>query len=110
MSGGLDGMTSDPAIWGKIARTWYGMLSQRGLLFVQYRFTTGEKWISDSEIQKDVREKLMKEWAAFIRDHYGDTIEIQLSDYDFRLLKKDGAPKELPLLPSFDRSPIIKKI
>ncbi len=108
--GGLEEISHDPIIWARIARTWYKLLREGGLMFVQYRLATADKWISDKEIQKDPREKLMKEWERFIHDQFGDVLDIQLDYSTFRLHKKNGAPKELPILKDFDRSPIIEKI
>jgi len=109
IAGGLGKITHNPAIWANIARKWYKLLREGGLMFVQFRFLTEDKWISDTEVKKDSREKLMKEWVGFMQDNYGKTIEIQLGHNDFRLLKKEGAPDELPILESFDQSPIIEK-
>jgi len=109
MAGGLDETTHNPIIWAKIAKKWYELLADGGLMFVQYRFATGDKWISNTEVAKDVREKMMKEWVRFIQDNYGEAIEIQLGENQLRLLKKKGAPDKLPVLEYFDRSPIIEK-
>jgi hypothetical protein len=108
MYGGLDEVTRDPVIWAKVARAWYRLLSEDGLMFVQYRASEGAQWVSETEIRKDVREKLLKEWTEFLQDNYGDTLEVQLGDHEFRLRKKEGAPKELPILETFDRTPIIE--
>lgn len=110
MYGGLDKTPDDPAIWAKIGRLWYSLLSENGLMFVQFRVTSGGKWISSTEVQYDLKEKLMKDWVEFIQKKYAETLDIALSDYTFRLHKKTGAPATLPLLPSFDHSPIIKKV
>ena len=109
MYGGLDEVTHDPIIWARVARTWYKLLHEGGLMFVQYRLSTADRWISETEIQKDVREKLMTEWVDFIKEHFSDVLDIQLDDFAFRLYRKIGAPEELPILKDFDGTRIIEK-
>lgn len=79
-------------------------------MLAQFRISSGGRWISETEVEKDIREKIMKEWVEFITKNYSDTLEIQLGEHEFRLLKKEGAPKELPILDSFDNTPVIEKI
>lgn len=98
----------DPAIYAKLAQKWYGLLSNNGIMFVQYRNGNRDRWISGNAIEKDVREKLMREWAAYIEQNYGKTLEIQLGWGSFRLCKKGGAPAKLPLLPFFDETPTVE--
>lgn len=109
MRGGIDEATNNPVIWAKLAKKWYKFLREGGLMFVQFKYQSKEKIIPKDGIQIDLRDKLMKEWVAFIQNNYGDTLEIQLGDKSFRLLKKEGAPEDLPVLQFFDRTPIVEK-
>jgi hypothetical protein len=110
MFGGLEGMSRDPVLWARMGREWYRLLREGGLMLAQFRISSGGRWISETEVEKDIREKIMKEWVEFITKNYSDTLEIQLGEHEFRLLKKEGAPKELPILDSFDNTPVIEKI
>lgn len=92
MMGPLHSMTRNPNILAKVVRTWYGLLSHTpGLLFVQFP-------------QSDDLYGMIKDWAGYIQKNYGTSLEIEVGQETFRLFKKPGAPKDLPLLKSADVS------
>ncbi len=102
MVGALDSMTDDTLVRAQLMRRWYHLLGEPGLMFVEYRNASRDKFISKNIIQKDVREQVMTEWVDFIQKNYADSLEVRLSSNSFSLIKKSGAPEALPLLPSFD--------
>lgn len=89
MAGPLHDMTRDPVILGKIISTWYSFLTDEssGLMFIEY-----PKSVALTDI--------VKGWRDYINENFSDSMEVQAADNTLRLLKKKGAPKVLPLLPT----------
>lgn len=97
MLGPLRSMTRHPILWERMIKTWYSILNENGLMFVQFQFPK-QNFVTKKD--RDIIEKgrrLVKQWAESIQEKSGGTIEISV-DYDaFRLHKKSGAPEQLPL-------------
>lgn len=86
MMGPLTFISKDPAILDRIIRKWYEMLSENGLMFIQFDF-----------IHYDFKpiEKMVKTWANLVKEKFPE-IDIQIGNGVMRLNKKTGAPESLP--------------
>jgi len=101
----------------KALRQAYALLDQEamGVMFIQIpsKFITPERINEISAYEanevnslQDVNfyPSVLKQWADFIKNDYGTTLEVQLGgevnsdNAVLRILRKPGAPKELPLL------------
>lgn len=92
MGRGLEFVPSEPHAVSKVLQTWYGLLREKGVMFVQTPV---------------VFNNLLWAWALKIEREFPDTIEMKFKvgeiDNDvncsaFRLSKLSGAPDELPML------------
>lgn len=94
MAGGLEFVPTEPYTVSKILETWYELLSEEGVMFVQVPIAFNN---------------LLKAWAEKIQKDYDKMIDMQCSLGDtntlpsgkfsvFRLHKFKGAPEKLPLL------------
>lgn len=79
------------------------MLNNNGLLFAQYEYFNEHnpkiEYKYHGEISppsKRDSEKNVEKWAESIKHEFPHQLEIQLGRGIIRLLKKEGAPKELP--------------
>lgn len=98
MDGGLHLVPRDPRFLAEIANTWYQMLAEGGVMFIQI---------------PRVLVPAIEAWKNFVEQKYPDQIQVQEKfcrvDYQFlgvqhseglmRLNKLTGAPANLPLLP-----------
>lgn len=101
MAKGLEFVPHDPYIVGKIINTWYRMLREGGVMFVQTPM---------------VFNHLLERWASLIKSEQNLEFEYQIGREDnniycsaFRLNKLSGAPDELPLLEPRDSKSIPKR-
>ncbi len=86
MMGAVYDFKKNEAILNNIARKWYSILNENGLMFVQFA-------LPKVEINT---EELVHKWVGYINQNFKDKIEIQVEKNVFCLHKKFGAPEELP--------------
>lgn len=103
MMGPLDKLKKNPVLLDHIIRKWYSLLNNGGILFAQFEYFSEHdpnmKTRYDAENfpekEKEI-EKYVKEWVLAINNKFPNQIEIQLGRGVIRLVKKEGAPEELP--------------
>jgi hypothetical protein len=86
--GGLRFVPLEPFLLSKILQTWYRLLNEGGIMFVEV----------DSALHN-----LLIKWSKLIKSKYKGQIELEFANMNsgasvFRLRKLKGAPEELPLL------------
>jgi len=94
MAGPLHDMTRNPRLLSVVMKAWYRLLTHSpSLMFVQFP-------------QSEFLYVRIKKWQEYIQEEFGETMELQVGGDAFRLLKKEGAPIELPLIDNFENEEI----
>ena len=87
MCGPLKFIDKNGAILDRLISNWYGLLSDNGMIFIQFR-----QFASSSN---DSIKTLVEKWAAAILAKFPE-INIQVSESAMRLQKREGSPEKLP--------------
>ena len=104
LMGPLKALSMNPLVMERVIDSWYSLLKENGLLFVQFQYHLQhnpseavrfyEKEIAPPQVTDT--ESIVEEWATFIQKQFPDTLELQLGRGVLRLHKKIGAPDMLP--------------
>lgn len=103
MMGPLDEIRKNPVILDRVIRKWYELLNKNGILFAQFEYfkehDQGMQKKYEAEIDPPCEresEKYVEQWVQALKQKFPNQIEIQLGRGVIRLVKKEGAPDELP--------------
>lgn len=91
--GAIGWLPDDPIILGNLASRWYKILMENGLLFVQYNPSAPSR-----AYDQEKRTAMVDEWIRLLKYQYADTLDVEGGTSAFRLHKKRGAPRDLPLV------------
>ena len=93
-------VSRDSRVLGLVLGAWYDLLLENGLMFVEYANYASAKWRGPA-VEGDLENyHTMQKWAQMLRKDYSDVLDVSVAASVFRLWKKEGAPKKLPLLPN----------